>query len=244
MAVRLLYLIYRQILAWLGLLARSAQSKNTEILVLCHEVAVLGRQVHRPRLSRADRALFAALTGLLSPACRLHRIVTPATILRWHRDLVKQRWTQPRRHRRGGRRSSPELRRLVLRLAARTPAGGIDASTANWPGWATRSGPARCGRYLSGPVWILRLAATGPAGGNSCRCKPAAFSPPTSSASTPCCCNGCLCCSSWHTRPAAPTSWESPQSPAVPGRRYGRLGRMRLPNDGSELPAENCWTGC
>ena len=118
MAVRLLYLILRQILAWLGLLARTVQSKNTEILVLRHEVAVLRPQVHRPRLSWADRAVFAALTGLLSRVCRLHRIVTPATILRWHRDLVKQRWTQPRRHRRGGRRTALELRWLVLRLAA------------------------------------------------------------------------------------------------------------------------------
>jgi len=117
-AVRLLYLIFRQVLAWLGLLARSAQSKNAEILVLRHEVAVLRRQVSRPRSSWADRAVFAALTRLLSPACRLHRLVTPATILRWHRDLVKHRWTQPRRHRRGGRRTAPELRRLVLRLAA------------------------------------------------------------------------------------------------------------------------------
>src|SRR5919205_2587092 len=117
MALRLLYLIFRQLMAWLGLLARSSRSKNVEILVLRHEVAMLRRQIRRPRLSWADRAVFAALTRLLSPACRLPRIVTPATILRWHRDLVKQRWTQPRRHRRGGRRTAPELRRLVLRLA-------------------------------------------------------------------------------------------------------------------------------
>lgn len=124
MAVRLLYLIFRQIMAWLGLLARSAQSKNAEILVLRHEVTVLRRQVSRPRLSRADRAVFAALTRLLSRTCRLHRIVTPATILRWHRDLVKRRWTQPRRHRPGGRRTAPELRRLVLRLAAENSSWG------------------------------------------------------------------------------------------------------------------------
>jgi putative transposase len=123
-AVRLLYLIFRQALAWLGLLTRGAQSKNAEILVLRHEVAVLRRQVRRPRLSWADRAVFAALTQLLSQACRLHRIVTPATILRWHRDLVKQRWTQPRSHRSGGRRTAPELRRLVLQLATENSSWG------------------------------------------------------------------------------------------------------------------------
>src|SRR5947208_5417391 len=104
-------------MAWLGLLARSAQSKDAEILVLRHEVAVLRRQVRRPRLSWADRAVFVALTRLLSPVCQLPRIVTPGTILRWHRDLVTQRWTQPRR-RTAGRRTAPELRRLVLRLAS------------------------------------------------------------------------------------------------------------------------------
>ena len=111
-------------MAWLGLLARSSQSKNAEILVLRHEVAVLRRQVSRPRLSWADRAVFAALTRLLSQAGRLHRIVTPATILRWHRDLLKRRWTQPRHHRTGGRRTAPELRRLVLRLAAENSSWG------------------------------------------------------------------------------------------------------------------------
>jgi transposase InsO family protein len=123
-AVRLLYLIFRQVIAWLGLLARSAESKNAEILVLRHEVTVLRRQVGRPRLSWADRAVFAALTRLLSPVCRWHRIVTTATILRWHRDLVKRRWTQPRGPRSGGRRTPSELRRLVLRLAVENSSWG------------------------------------------------------------------------------------------------------------------------
>jgi putative transposase len=122
-AVRLLYLIFRQLVAWFGLLARSSRSKNVEILVLRHEVAVLRRQLRRPRLSWADRAVFAALTRLLSPACQLPRIVTPAMIWRWHRDLVKQHWTQPGR-RTTGRRTAPELRRLVLRLAAENSSWG------------------------------------------------------------------------------------------------------------------------
>jgi len=122
-AVRLLYLIFWQLLAWVGLLARSSRSKDVEILVLRHEVTVLRRQVRRPRLSWADRAVFVALTRLLSPARQLPRIVTPGTVLRWHRDLVTQRWTQPRR-RTTGRCMAPELRRLVLRLAAENSSWG------------------------------------------------------------------------------------------------------------------------
>ncbi|HEY3690447.1 MAG TPA: helix-turn-helix domain-containing protein [Pseudonocardiaceae bacterium] len=125
MAVRLLYLIFRQVMAWLGLLARSSRSKNAEILVLRHEVAVLRRQIRRPRLLWADRAVVAALTRLLSPAGQLHRIVSPATILRWHRDLVTRRWTQPRRRRcTGGRCTAPELHRLALRLASENSTWG------------------------------------------------------------------------------------------------------------------------
>src|ERR671917_2741111 len=122
--MRLLYLVFRQLVAWFGLLARSSRSKNAEILVLRHEVAVLRRQVRRPRLSWADRAVFAALTRLLSRAGRLHRIVTPQTVLRWHRDLVTRRWTQSQRHRTGGRATASELRQLVLRLAAENPTWG------------------------------------------------------------------------------------------------------------------------
>ena len=133
MAVQLLYLIFWQVMAWFGLLARSSRSKNAEIVVLRHEVAVLRHQVRRPRLSWADRAVVAALTRLLSPAGRLHRIVTPATIVRWHRDLVTRRWTQPPRRRTGGRSTAPELRRLVLRLASENSTWGTAGSTANVP---------------------------------------------------------------------------------------------------------------
>src|SRR5690242_18286838 len=150
-------------MSWLGLLARSSRSKDVEILVLRHEVAVLRRQVQRPRLSWADRAAFAALTRLLSRACRLPRIVTPDTVLRWHRDLVKQRGTYP------GRRAAwqPELRRLVLRLVAENSSWGYGASTANSPGWAIRLRPAPCGRSSSEPASTPHRAAMARPGDNS-----------------------------------------------------------------------------
>jgi putative transposase len=73
MTIRLLYLIFCQLLDWLGLLARGQASKNADLLVLRHEVAVLRRQVTRPRLNWPDRAILAALTRLLSRERRHHR---------------------------------------------------------------------------------------------------------------------------------------------------------------------------
>jgi putative transposase len=95
MTFRLLYLIFHQLIGRLGLLARGQAAKHAEILVLRHEVAVLRRQVSRPHCCWPDRAILAALTHLLPKQHRLHRFVTPDTLLRWHRDLVKRRWTYP-----------------------------------------------------------------------------------------------------------------------------------------------------
>src|SRR5947209_18638587 len=142
-------------MAWLGLLARSSRAKNAEILVLRHEVAVLRRQGRRPRLSWTDRAVVAALTRLLSRAGQLHRIVTPATILRWHRDLVTQRWTQPRRRRTGGRCTAPELNRLV-RLASENSTWGYRRIHGQLAGLGYRLAPST--------VWlILKRAGIDPA---------------------------------------------------------------------------------
>jgi len=110
-----------QLLDWLALLARGQASKNAGLLVLRHEVAVLRRQVTRPRLIWPDRAILAALTRLLPKARRHHRFVTPDTLLRWHRTLVSRHWTKL--HRPPGR-PSPALRRLILRMATENPTWG------------------------------------------------------------------------------------------------------------------------
>jgi hypothetical protein len=96
-SLRLLYLIFSQLLSWLTLLPRTSTSKDVELLVLRHEVAVLRRTNPKPRLDWADRALFAALIRRLPAALRRHRLVAPATVLRWHRRLVTKSWTYPNR---------------------------------------------------------------------------------------------------------------------------------------------------
>ncbi len=118
-----LYWMLRRLLELLVLRLRSEREKEIEILVLRHQLRVLQRQVARAQLQPADRALLAAFSRALPRQAWSSYLVTPATLLRWHRELVARRWTYP--HRRPGRPATPDdVRELVLRLARENPGWG------------------------------------------------------------------------------------------------------------------------
>jgi hypothetical protein len=121
--VRLIYRFVVAVLSWLALLARSSASKNAEILVLRQEVAVPRRVNPKPKLDWTDRAVLAALSRILPKGLRLHRIVTPGTLLRWHRRMVTSKWTQPRSP--GRPPLDDELIELIVRLASENRAWGV-----------------------------------------------------------------------------------------------------------------------
>ena len=114
-SLRLLYLIFVRLVGWLLLLGRTSASKDVELVILRHEVAVLRRASPKPRLDWADRAVFAALTRLLPRVLRGRRLVTPGTILRWHRRLVAKKWTYPNRS--GRPPIDDAVAALIIRLA-------------------------------------------------------------------------------------------------------------------------------
>ena len=130
MALSFLYRLIRRVVEMLGIHRMDAVAKDAEILVLRHQLAVLRRQVARPRLRWSDRALIATLARLVPRERWVAFLVTPETILRWHRALVRRRWTFP--HRQPGRPLLPaETVGLILRLARENPAGATCASSAS-----------------------------------------------------------------------------------------------------------------
>jgi putative transposase len=129
MCLRFPFLLITRVTAWLRLSRREDAWKTAEISILRHQLLVLQRrQPRRPKLNWADRALLAALLGVIPKGRRhgLRLLVTPDTILRWHRDIVRRRWAARSKRGRTGRPATRRtIRALVLRLGPGEPRMGL-----------------------------------------------------------------------------------------------------------------------
>jgi len=151
--LRLVFLLARRLLAWLRLARREESWKSAEILLLRHQLTVLRRQVGaRPRPTWADRALIALLLEFIPKGRRagLRLFVTPETVLRWHRDIVRRRWAKKSRCRRPGRPATHRnVVRLVLRLAKENPGWGYRRIHGELAGLGIRLAPSTVWEILT-----------------------------------------------------------------------------------------------
>ena len=168
MAARTLgFLIVRRVLALVGL-GSGPDTKDVEIPVLRHQLLVLRRQVARPRYTPADRLVLATLARLLPRKGWAVFLVTPSTLLRWHRELVRRRWTCPPTGRRDPRALDPQVVQLVVRMAEENPRWGRCGSSASAERWASRCPRRRCAPFCGPTGSVPRRGAAGRVGPSFC----------------------------------------------------------------------------
>ena len=140
-------ILYRLLVSLARLAVHSGRSKDLEIIVLRHQLAVLRRQNHRPALAEEDRALLGAVAAALSRPQQAGWLVTPETLLRWHRRRIARHWTRPCRA--PGRPCTPvELRRLIIEMATNNPTWGYRRITGELVGLGHRVGASTVWRIL------------------------------------------------------------------------------------------------
>jgi putative transposase len=172
MGLRLVYLIVSRLFGWLRLSLRPESWKSAEILLLRHQLVVLQRQVHiRPRMTWTDRAFIALLIDVIPKHRRggLRLIVTPQTVLRWHRDIVRRRWAAKSTHKHPGRpRAHRTITASVLRLAKENPGWGYRRIHGELAGLGIQVAPSTVWEILTkaglppsprraGPTWAQFL---------------------------------------------------------------------------------------
>src|SRR5258708_1787160 len=188
MCLRFVFLVITGLAAWLRLSRREQAWQTAEILILRHQLAVLQRrQPRRPNLNWADRALLTTLLGVIPKARRhgLRLLVTPDTILRWHRDIVRRRWAARSVRGKTGRPATRRsIRALVRRLARENTEWGYPGSTASWPAWESRSQRRPYGRSSRPAASTPPGDGPGRPGHNSCAPRPTRSWQATSSQST------------------------------------------------------------
>ena len=190
MLSKLAYLTLCRSIQLLVLLARGEAAKDLEILVLRHQLTVLRRQVPRPKLEPADRALLAAVSRVLPRARWSCFLVEPETLLRWHRRLVAGAWTYPCRQT-GRPPLDQEVQQLIVCLARENPRWGYQRIQGELLHSACASRRPRSARRCAATDWSRRRGGPPARGGRSYASRAPGSLRATSSPSTRSGCNGC-----------------------------------------------------
>jgi putative transposase len=176
MCLQFVFLLITQMVSWLRLSQREETWKTAEILILRHQLAVLQRrQPRRPALDWADRALLAILLGVIPKVRRqgLRLLVTPDTIIRWHRDIVRRRWAARSIRGKTGRPATRHnTRALVLRLARENPGWGYRRIHGELAGLGVKIAASTVWEILKNAGIDLRRGGPGQAGRSSCAPRP------------------------------------------------------------------------